>query len=104
MSDPLKLLAGAGVSVWLDDLSRHRLASGDLAARVRSGAREAGAGGGRPVRAVMASVDRGCRGCPCRAPFPGPIRRISKCGKGMHMQWGMVGAGRTGDIGQAVLG
>lgn len=37
MSDPLKLLAEEGVSVWLDDLSRHRLASGDLAARVRNG-------------------------------------------------------------------
>ncbi|MGW5385783.1 transaldolase [Nocardia sp. NPDC003963] len=35
VSDPLKLLADEGVSIWLDDLSRRRLASGDLERRVR---------------------------------------------------------------------
>ncbi|MGN6330808.1 MAG: transaldolase [Motilibacteraceae bacterium] len=30
-SDPLAQLSAEGVSVWLDDLSRHRLATGDLA-------------------------------------------------------------------------
>ncbi len=32
MADALKALTDAGVSVWLDDLSRHRLRSGNLAA------------------------------------------------------------------------
>jgi len=31
MSDPLELLQAAGVAIWLDDLSRERLASGNLA-------------------------------------------------------------------------
>ncbi|WP_198671771.1 transaldolase [Desertihabitans aurantiacus] len=31
MSERLKQLAGAGVSIWLDDLSRQRIASGELA-------------------------------------------------------------------------
>ena len=31
MSTRLKKLADAGVSIWLDDLSRHRLTSGNLA-------------------------------------------------------------------------
>jgi transaldolase len=35
MSDPLTTLAEAGVSIWLDDLSRGRLASGGLEALVR---------------------------------------------------------------------
>ncbi|MFD9665186.1 transaldolase [Rhodococcus sp. NPDC059968] len=33
---PLQRLSAAGVAVWLDDLSRHRLASGSLAALVRN--------------------------------------------------------------------
>ncbi|MFF3569191.1 transaldolase [Nocardia jiangxiensis] len=37
MSDPLKQLADEGVSIWLDDLSRHRLVSGDLERRVQGG-------------------------------------------------------------------
>ncbi|WP_216918117.1 transaldolase [Nocardia noduli] len=36
MSDPLKQLADEGVSVWLDDLGRHRLVSGSLERLVRS--------------------------------------------------------------------
>ena len=32
MNDRLKALTDAGVSLWLDDLSRQRLASGNLAA------------------------------------------------------------------------
>ncbi len=35
---PLKQLSRAGVSIWLDDLSRERLTSGNLADLVRSGA------------------------------------------------------------------
>ena len=35
MSDPLSMLADAGVSIWLDDLSRERLVGGDLARLVR---------------------------------------------------------------------
>ena len=31
MSDRLKALSDAGVSIWLDDLSRERLTSGNLA-------------------------------------------------------------------------
>src|SRR3954468_7038003 len=31
MSDRLKALADAGVSIWLDDLSRERIETGDLA-------------------------------------------------------------------------
>src|SRR5580765_4352324 len=34
MSDRLKTLADAGVSIWLDDLSRERITSGNLAALV----------------------------------------------------------------------
>ncbi len=37
MTDPLKALADEGVSIWLDDLSRHRLVSGDLERRVLDG-------------------------------------------------------------------
>jgi transaldolase len=37
MTDPLRALASEGVSIWLDDLSRHRLTSGDLAALVARG-------------------------------------------------------------------
>lgn len=37
MSTPLSALSAAGVSVWLDDLSRSRLDSGDLAAQVGAG-------------------------------------------------------------------
>ncbi len=37
MTDSLKDLAAAGVAVWLDDLSRHRLSSGGLAALVERG-------------------------------------------------------------------
>ncbi|MFI2478809.1 transaldolase [Nocardia xishanensis] len=37
MSDPLKLLAEEGVSIWLDDLSRARLKSGELHLLVREG-------------------------------------------------------------------
>ncbi|EID79162.1 transaldolase, partial [Rhodococcus opacus RKJ300 = JCM 13270] len=33
---PLQRLSAAGVAVWLDDLSRHRLASGSLDALVRN--------------------------------------------------------------------
>lgn len=35
MSDRLELLAGAGVSIWLDDLSRERLVTGNLAELIR---------------------------------------------------------------------
>jgi transaldolase len=35
MSDPLKTLTDAGVSIWLDDLSRERLRTGELAELVR---------------------------------------------------------------------
>ena len=35
MTDPMARLRAAGVSVWLDDLSRDRLTSGSLAALVR---------------------------------------------------------------------
>ena len=35
-SDPLSKLNNAGVSIWLDDLSRHRLESGSLATLVRT--------------------------------------------------------------------
>jgi transaldolase len=35
MSDPLKLLSDEGVAVWLDDMSRERLVSGNLKALVR---------------------------------------------------------------------
>jgi transaldolase len=35
MNDRLKALADAGVSIWLDDLSRQRLASGSLAALIQ---------------------------------------------------------------------
>ena len=31
MTDPLAALRAAGVSIWLDDLSRERLTSGSLA-------------------------------------------------------------------------
>ena len=31
MSERLKALADAGVSIWLDDLSRERITSGNLA-------------------------------------------------------------------------
>jgi len=37
MTDPLRELASQGVSIWLDDLSRHRLSSGGLAALVGRG-------------------------------------------------------------------
>jgi transaldolase len=37
MTDPLRALASEGVSIWLDDLSRHRLSSGGLAALVARG-------------------------------------------------------------------
>lgn len=37
MSNPLKLLADEGVSVWLDDLSRYRLTSGELECLVNDG-------------------------------------------------------------------
>ncbi|WP_280421845.1 transaldolase [Nocardia carnea] len=37
MSSPLKQLSEEGVSIWLDDLSRHRLISGDLEDRIRAG-------------------------------------------------------------------
>ncbi|MDX3356962.1 transaldolase [Streptomyces sp. ME01-24h] len=36
-AEPLRRLAAQGVSVWLDDLSRRRIASGDLARLVASG-------------------------------------------------------------------
>jgi len=36
-SPPISSLAANGVSVWLDDLSRHRLLTGDLAAQVERG-------------------------------------------------------------------
>ncbi|MGI5487389.1 transaldolase [Microtetraspora malaysiensis] len=35
MSENLKRLTGAGVSIWLDDISRDRLRTGDLAALIR---------------------------------------------------------------------
>jgi transaldolase len=35
MTDPLKQLSDAGVAIWLDDLSRERLVSGNLAGLVR---------------------------------------------------------------------
>ena len=35
MSDPLRLLSEAGVAVWLDDLSRERLQTGNLADLIR---------------------------------------------------------------------
>ena len=35
MSDPLRLLSDEGVAVWLDDMSRERLISGNLKALVR---------------------------------------------------------------------
>ncbi len=35
MSDPLRLLSDGGVAVWLDDMSRERLVSGNLKALVR---------------------------------------------------------------------
>jgi transaldolase len=35
MSEPLRALSDEGVAVWLDDLSRHRLVSGDLAGLIR---------------------------------------------------------------------
>jgi transaldolase len=35
MSDPLRQLSGEGVAVWLDDMSRERLVSGNLKALVR---------------------------------------------------------------------
>jgi transaldolase len=35
MTDPLKTLTDAGVAVWLDDLSRERLANGSLATLIR---------------------------------------------------------------------
>lgn len=34
MADPLIMLTEAGVSIWLDDLSRERLTSGSLAALI----------------------------------------------------------------------
>ncbi|MDQ1727684.1 MAG: hypothetical protein QOK14_1729, partial [Frankiaceae bacterium] len=34
MSDILSQLSGAGVAIWLDDLSRDRLRTGNLAALV----------------------------------------------------------------------
>jgi transaldolase len=37
MTDPLRALASEGVSIWLDDLSRHRLSTGNLAALVQRG-------------------------------------------------------------------
>ena len=36
MSDRLKALADAGVSIWLDDLSRERLETGNLADLVKN--------------------------------------------------------------------
>ena len=36
MSDRLKALADAGVSIWLDDLSRERINTGNLADLVQS--------------------------------------------------------------------
>ncbi|MGH3516245.1 MAG: transaldolase [Haloechinothrix sp.] len=35
MTEPLRLLSDEGVAIWLDDLSRHRLVSGNLAELVR---------------------------------------------------------------------
>ena len=35
MSDPVTMLSEAGVSIWLDDLSRERLVGGSLARLVR---------------------------------------------------------------------
>ncbi len=35
MTDPLQALSNAGVAVWLDDLSRARLQTGNLADLVR---------------------------------------------------------------------
>jgi transaldolase len=35
MSDPLRQLADEGVTIWLDDMSRQRLVSGNLKALVR---------------------------------------------------------------------
>ncbi|HYQ32608.1 MAG TPA: transaldolase family protein, partial [Lapillicoccus sp.] len=35
MSDRLKALADAGVSIWLDDLSRERIETGNLADLVK---------------------------------------------------------------------
>ena len=40
MSDRLKALADAGVSIWLDDLSRDRITSGNLAELVARLARQ----------------------------------------------------------------
>ena len=37
MTEPLRALASEGVSIWLDDLSRHRLATGNLADLVQRG-------------------------------------------------------------------
>ena len=37
MTDPLDELTAAGVSIWLDDLSRDRLTTGSLAALVENG-------------------------------------------------------------------
>jgi transaldolase len=37
MTDPLRALASEGVSIWLDDLSRHRLSTGNLAELVQRG-------------------------------------------------------------------
>lgn len=42
MTEPIAGLRTAGVSVWLDDLSRERLAGGTLAALRRSGFPAAG--------------------------------------------------------------
>ena len=36
MNDRLKALADAGVSIWLDDLSRERLETGNLADLVKN--------------------------------------------------------------------
>ena len=36
MNERLKALADAGVSIWLDDLSRGRLTSGNLAEKIQN--------------------------------------------------------------------
>ena len=35
MSDTLKQITGAGVSIWLDDISRNRLTTGNLASLIK---------------------------------------------------------------------
>ena len=58
MTDPLAALTEAGVSIWLDDLSRDRLTSGSLADLA---ARDHVAGvTTNPTIFAAAITDRGC--------------------------------------------